>query len=348
MRRVMMSRDLAIGDGYIYLYSPEERVFIKMDRENYKMECLSIVNCNDFEDIDYCIYVDGRIYANSISGKYLVVFEPQTGQFEKYSINLDAQDDQNVSGICYIDGIIYVIGKKSNRIVAFSPNTGRSREIRVPDYVDSDEYLVGGYSEDQIWIFPCKGNIGAVYNTSSMEWTKVEYDIQFKEITNIEVYQNSIYILESTGDVYRYDTERKICEHIIKNNLDYVGRYTRLFVMEKMITLLCSDNGLIVSYSPNMDKPVLVSKTDLEEKIPIDRVNYGRFYGFCEDNDWRYYANRVYNKYLKISKYNGMLDWFEPLFPTEEVLIQNSLLHDEIINESKYKLESFVNVVVNL
>ena len=89
MERVIMSRDFAIEDDNIYLYSPEEKMFFYMNKDDMRMSSLLLGNHQEFNDLDLCVFYNNKIYANEINGRNLIEYNPLDGNYTKHIINFD-------------------------------------------------------------------------------------------------------------------------------------------------------------------------------------------------------------------------------------------------------------------
>lgn len=130
----------------------------------------------------------------------------------------------------------------------------------------------------------------------------------------------NIYFLNWFGSIYKWDLKQKQIEIIetLKTEPDETKSVSKI---------IYAGNKLIVFPSLGEDINILDVST-YERKIyqgyPSDFMyqekKWSKFYGYCEDDQYFYFAMRSANYVLKVDKQSGEFIWLKPNIPTSETI----------------------------
>ena len=317
------SRDMAFFENYIYFFSAVERVLFRMNINDYKVEIVKIAGIDGFPDIDRCVIWDKKLYANDISGNYLVEIGIGNNNFIKYDLDFNIAPDGNVSLIKAIGEQLYIVGKRNKKIAKLQKGSKKIETILMPEYLQNSEYVIACEENENIWIFPSEGDVCSVYNTKIAKWEVFTIKFKLNKVRNCIYNTGSLYLLEEDGTVCKMDIALKKCERVVKAQTDAI--YTNLICTDNEILIFCANNGEIEKYDKNTFKLIDKIKSNQEHSVPRARNLYSRYYGYCKNKEWVYFANRVYEKYLRVNINNGNIEWYTPVFPDEKELIRYRL-----------------------
>ena len=78
-----------------------------------------------------------------------------------------------------------------------------------------------------------------------------------------------------------------------------------------------------------------------------NRQKWSKFYGYCEDKKYYYFANRVINYYLRIDKQSGQFIWTKPQMPSlQEQIIYRVQDARDVLEEKDKSLKQYIEYIV--
>jgi virginiamycin B lyase len=109
---------------------------------------------------------DGRVWFVGQRSHYVAVFDPQSGEFEKYDLE-DGTGPHNL--IVDPEGAIYYAGNRAQHIGILHPESGEIEKIMMPDPAARDPHTLVWDSEGDIWFTVQGGNFVGHLDTGTRE-----------------------------------------------------------------------------------------------------------------------------------------------------------------------------------
>ena len=204
----------------------------------------------------------------------------------------------------------YIFPKYENKIWVFHTDKNEITEIR--GYLDHfREAQCACRVDNNVWILPKDADVLYCYDLS--EGTKNRYDLNtvVRECVDAVFYDGCIYILNMFGIIYQWNIEKKELQEITATETVHdkkmsVGR------------IVYAGNKLILLPAYGSDITILdlqTEKAEIYQDYPDDyddRTEWLKYYGYCEDETYCYFAACAANYLLKIDKRSGALLWMKP------------------------------------
>lgn len=204
----------------------------------------------------------------------------------------------------------YIFPKYNNKIIVF--HTDRNETTEIVGYLDgAEEAQCACRVEDSIWVLPIDGNSICCYELSSGKKRIFGLDRIIQDCVHAIFYKGCIYILNMYGTVYQLDLEKVKLEEIVSSKVAHDGK-------ESMGRIVCAGNKLILLPAYGKDIEIIdfvTKKREIYHDYPDDYdtlSTWWKYYGYCEDKFYYYFAISARNYLLKIEKQSGSLIWIKP------------------------------------
>ncbi len=178
---------------------------------------------------------------------------------------------------------------------------------------NSERYFECGYQfENEVWLYHRSKNIIVRYNLVLDSWCEYNLCINIKNCVDMIMYNNKLYLLSSEGSVFCWDPKLEFLEKIA----DYHNEDSSIYVFEKIIVIA---NKIFLFPSLGEDIVILYLDTKYMEiykeypkKFRYFNLGRSKYYGYCSDNEFCYFAMRSANFMMKIRKSDGKIYWIKP------------------------------------
>lgn len=271
--------------------------------------------------------IGNRIYALETSGEHVMSFDLENLRCQYILLRCSYRKWGNFAGFEYYDSHIYIFPRYENKVCIMNMNTNEITEVA--DYFDGIEELqcscrVG----DEVWLIPNTANVIGCYDLSNGRM-KV-YDLKKKIENGIHAVfmKGNIYILNSFGIIYIWNIHDMQLSEMTILETEHLNE-------KSMCRMVFAGNKLIILPSLAEDikmLDLLTGKAEVYHDYPEDFFYYdikgwSKYYGFCEDDNYYYFAMRKENYLLKICKQDGRLLWIKPHIPSQR---DRKKIHDPL------------------
>lgn len=338
----------ALIENEMYFISETENVFQKIDVNTGIVEYLN--NPKGYlpltwEISDLMLAYQKCIYIFELNGNKILEYSIEKNTCRYFNINCNKFEGGNYAAVAAYKDKIYIIPSFVNTLIIIDLET--ETLIKKENVFHTGERLLGtdnltcrvftyGFQEgNHLWLF------------TEMERVVIDYDLEigdyriyrFPEMINKCVHavykDEKFYILDMNGGVYIWDILNDRTYEIKKGESeDRTLYYKRLIVTKSQIWILpcCGKEITIISmgdwkntYYSNYPKDFCYIGTE----------NMGKYYGYCENSKFYYFAMHSGNYILSIEKESGKEKWLKPIRILEKRAIYNRNNHWKSVCELK-------------
>lgn len=226
----------------------------------------------------------------------------------------------------------YIFPKYENRILVF--HTDRNEITEIIGYLDDfDEVQCICRVKDCVWVLPKDADVIYCNDLASGKREKYELKKKIEKCVHAVYGNDSIYILNMFGTIYRWDIEKAELQEITLLRTEAEEKLS-------MNRIICAGNKLILL--PALGNEIRILDIETERAIVFhnypdgffySQTDWFKYYGYCEDKNYYYFAACAGNYLLKIRKKTGELIWTKPQIDSMGGKVIDFLKH-ELIYES--------------
>lgn len=287
---------------------------------------------------DKMLLIDNSVYFFESDGSLLYEYNYNTNYCSRYILpKLKMVDYKCFSGIYYFDKKIYMFTKLSGEIYSFDT----IRKEIIPVFNSNKNNVICSIKIDEnVYI----ANERKILKYSLKEHIYVEEINIDEDVLWMNTYNNYIYIM-SVNQVIEYDKDFKTKRIIYADN-ESKREYNRIFITKNKFFLLpISKKEICV-----IDKENRKLSYEKEAEYTVEtNINWSKYDGYCEDENYIWCDNRRTGYVLRIDKNNENIKWIE-VKPTDVhekfPYIKESINRKEIISESGIGLRGFINYIL--
>lgn len=288
--------------------------------------------------IDYLEIYQNKMYALDSYGNSLIIFDLESSHYKYVALNCHQYDLINFAAFerCGLD--YYIFPKYGDKILVFDLEKNTITEIA--GYLeDNNEIQCVCRVNNDLWILPQNADIICCFNLNTKKNQKFKLNRTIKDCVHAVYKEGSIYILNMFGIIYIWDIEKKDLKEIMAAETEHDDRYT-------MSRIIYAGNSLILLPARGSDIKIYdlqKEKVSIYHEYPedyFDETTWYRFYGYCDDEEYYYFAMCAGSYLLRIDKQTGRLIWTKPLIKNLGEIAVKLLLGR---NNSFFK-ESFLEV----
>ena len=257
---------------------------------------------------------------------------------EYFSIECHGKDWENYAAFVCYKNYLYIIPRYIDKLVKVEIETGK---VSNQKKLFGTNFWCSCQSENIIWLFTRRSNFTIALNTEDTSWKKYDFSLEIKDCVHAIKYNEHLYILSSEGTIYRWNTESKVIEVFAECNSKKRNKdsYSRIVVTESRLYLLPALESSIVCIN------MITKKTEKYKGYPVDFrycgiEHWSKYYGYCENEKYIYFAMRSSNYILSINKIDGKEQWIKPHLPTYKEYRKKYIMHNKrLISEKECDVE---------
>lgn len=294
----------------------------------------------DGNSIDFMWEFDGNVYALETAGDALVIFDLHKQRCSYIPLNCSYREWGNFVAFEKYGSDFYIFPKYGNKIFTFSAGDRKVAQI-AGKLGEMEEIQCARREGSKVWLISRKGSAIYAYDLSDNSWRIYRLNAVIKDCTNCILVGESIYLLNIFGIIYKWNIGDGEIQEI--RTLE-----TRHLEAETMYSMVHAGNCLIVLPSLGADIKILdllTGKMEIYHDYPADfnyyDIGWSKYYGYCEDGKYYYFAMRRGNYFLKICKKNGKLSWIKPVIVNDRK--KSKLLVTYKINRYLQEEEKVIN-----
>ena len=291
---------------------------------------------------DMSIFHQGKIYAVSVSGKDLMVYDLDKAKCEYFFLGCDENPWGNFISIFAKNQEVFIFPTSKRAIRVFNIE---KKEIKIINNceIENTDYSCSCNIDDEIWLVPRNGKQILVFNMVTKVFNSMESDLEIKNCVHAIHRKGKIYILNKFGGIYVWDIKGKKMDCFLAEQGQEKSAYGRIIYAGKRFILLPSlaDNIQII----DMDKKEKTIYRDYPKDFGYSTRKWSKYYGYCEDENYIYFAMRSANYILKIDKNTGNIDWVKPILSEKEkyqCIVSYSVM---LISEQQLSLDELLKNV---
>lgn len=301
---------------------------------------------------------DGEsIFALELSGNYMLQYCMKDNICRYFDIDCAKHDWDNYAVFTNYGGSIYIFPKYADTLVKIDIQTGnisKNSELYTRYYFDVQYekrkkyfyFKCGCRSEQIVWLYQEQKNMFIAYDLENSTCEEYKLSIKINDCTHIIRKDGALYILSSEGRVYIWDLEKYSIELVADCTCgkEENYRFVRIAVTDKKIYMLPGMGEEIICVS------LETGYTGLWTDYPVEfqycaLESWSKFLGYCENEEYYYFAMRSANHMLCINKKNGEGKWLKlSSFPWGNIIFLSMEYNKNIlIGEGEWTLNDFLS-----
>lgn len=261
--------------------------------------------------VDFLDFYQNKIYALDSKEDNLVIFDMENSQCQYISLECSHQPWLNFVAFERYGSNYYIFPKYENIILVFDIEKSSIR--RETDYLNNiDEVQCACRVGNSVWLLPKGANVIYCYHLDNKSTEVYELNNRIEDCVHAIFDGEYIHILNKYGIIYRWDIKQKeLQENVVLE--------TKHCKEESMSRIIHAGNQLILLPAWGNDIKILdieTKKVEVYHDYPNDflfqRETF-KFYGYCENEKYYFFAQCFGNYFLKIEKQSGEFVWVKPV-----------------------------------
>ena len=354
-------------DGFLYFFSNFSSLGMKMDLITNRITYIEKSKNDIYENpdtVDGMEIVNGKLCILGIKGDCVCTCDLGGVGYNRITIACSEKEWGNYTAYTSYKEDVYIFPRYRRCIIKLNAHTQRVEYItelykEVEQYIlqknwDYCEFVQGCKVGTAMWLLSENGKLLVSYDMENGE-TKI-YELPYS-ITNCQqlVYANKkFYFLVGNGTVYTWNFQKIDTLFTIEDTCDKEYEFCRLAVTRQKIYVLPFLGNDIWVYNRKNEK-VEKFETYPQEFEYLAPKGWSKYYGYCENEQYYFFAMRSMNYLLKVNKNSGQSDWIKPILPSieEEFEVysrtENSMFREDVWDMNEYlhiislKKDSYVN-----
>lgn len=342
--KTIISRDCVVYQDKLYFITEGNAFPAVLDYDENIIKYLPISSKVEIQPIDLALSMGSKIYFLYVSGKGILEYDVETFSANEIIIDCNQDSDDNYAFATIVKNQVYIFTKKMKKIVIFDTSTKCVGEKPYPANMGEASLMCGCIQGDYIWLFPETGNKIFSYCITSGQWKQYKFPIQYHNSLHAVCGKEYLYLLTWNGEVYEFrvnDLENKLITSV-GMDLDK-GKSSRILYAEEKILILpgWGNDFYLFDLKQSELKKIAVWPDDVY--FAPTRKKWFKFYGYCEDEKFFYFANRTSNYYLRIEKNLEEFFWSKVSLPSGDDNIKNLLSNRQrILMEYDFCLNDYI------
>lgn len=337
--------------GKIFSFTTFKRIPIMVDLNTEKVNIVDdLMNYDSSFAADYMIGIEKDIFVLELNGKRLMKFNIDDKKCTYFNIECNKKNWDNYATFANYGRNLYIFPTFADKIVKIDLVTESVKKFGelyskiYSQYKDLDSkedftyFICGCQMKNIMWLFQKQSNIVIAYNMEDDTWKEYKILIEICNCIHAVYTNHKLFILDSVGKVYCWNMTDESPELLAdcSNEKNEVNTFSRIIVTDKKIFVLPlfgKDIFYIDIYTKQIEK---YDKYPMEFKY-FEPEGWSKYYGFCEDNEYYYFAMRSIEFMLSLSKEEGELKWMRVKLPLYREYLKTYMKYNKnIVNEMKY------------
>lgn len=293
------------------------------------------------------------------NGHRMMRFNIKNNSYQYYNISCHKKEWGNYAAYAKYKNYIYIFPKYMNHIIKIDLET---------DLIETDLYLYmevenlyketeaeenfvyfgyGLQSNNIVWLFQNDRKEVYAYDLDAEDWKKYNLPLDVSDCVHVVIKDNIFYILSSEGKLYTWNIKKDDMQMIAdievgsRNNT-----FSRIAVTDKKIFMLpAMENDIYWIDIINGTKGLYNDyPCHFEYCAPYTWAKYS---GYCEDQDYYYFAMRSSMFILCINKNNSALEWLKVSVPSDRENFRMHYKDENLFYENQWSLKEVLEYVEN-
>lgn len=264
-----------------------------------------------------------KVYILEQSGENLIILDLEKKESCYKKLDCDYYPWGNYAAFEKYQSDYYIFPRYGDKIFAVNTNIDEIIE-RTADLCGIGEPRFCCRAGNKVWILAEGKKVIGAFDLTCQTTEIYELNKEIESLADAVNIEENIYFLNQIGIIYKWNINEKRIEifQTLKIKQDKKISVSRM---------IHAGNSLIVF--PAMDEDInIVDLASKEIKVyqgyPSDfeyqaagwgwTYGWSQYFGYCEDEDYYYFAMRSANYVLKVNKENGEFIWIKPNIPSRE------------------------------
>lgn len=331
-----------------------EGYFMNIDVDTKKASYIKLKNLNSWKNhpvIDNMFVYETSIYWVDQFGKNIYEYDTKQNEYYCYQLPLvEMIEWQCFAGVYLYSGKLFLFPRGDLFRIEFDLEKKKYMtyqwERLCVDYSISHEDSLQLWCSIQynnwVYLFEKSRNRAIRMNFENFKYEYIDIPYELSNIQHIVLSNNVFYILSTNGNLYTWDGSS---EHVSKiyNCHDVDLSFSRIAVTENKVFLLpgLSKKILVV----NLQNYGIMEHDEYPEDFEYQEREWSKYFGFAEDQQNIWFANRTANYILHISKCTESIEWIR-IIPPEAQEKWNVYMETEkmILTENEKELALFIEL----
>lgn len=344
-------------DGTLYSFLSFKNIPIMGDLNTGTITLLGdLVDYDPTFSADSMLNTKDTIFALELNGKRLMKWSIKDKKCRYFNIDCDRADWGNYAAFSCYGKYLYIFPTYADGIVKIDLEEERVekdkslyQKIRAyqtsKNQREEDTYVWRGcQAKNVVWLFQKQGRLAVAYDMITDTWKEYELSVEMKDCEHVVHYMDKLYLLSATGKVYCWDRVDESIEEIANcsskniNNIEFA----RIAVTDKRIFVLPALGNEIYCIDANTRQVEKYNSYPKDFRYCAPEM-WGKYYGYCEDDEHYYFAMRSMNYILVLDKRDGEEKWIKPKLPFYEGFCSKFMkYHKYMFTETEFGLESIL------
>ncbi len=339
----------ALVNGEIYAFTCFKRLPIKKNLQTGEITILKNVKNYDLSFVpDGMLSVGHDIFVLELNGNRLLKYNTNENTCQYFYIDCNRKEWDNYAAFAQYGEYLYIIPRFLDELIKIEICSGKVQRDKKIHFKENGENFgkpwYGFQGEKVIWFFEKESNRVISYDMEKDVWENYELSVTINDCVHAVLYNNRMYILSSEGNIYGWNTENKLLEKIAdcSNESKDGNIFYRIAITDKIIFVLPGLGQDIFCIDKNTKE---ISKyksypNDFRYLVP---EGWSKYYGYCEDEDYYYFAMRSMNFILSLNKNSGEEQWIKSQLPTcQEYKNFYATYNKALLNENELDIDGLL------
>jgi len=340
----------------IFAFSSSDCLPMTVDLHNGKVAFVNDLVGYTLFYSDEMINDGENIYVFELNGKRLMHFNVNERICLYYDIGCHGEEWGNFAVVAKWRKNLYIFPRYYNKVVVFDCDaqvvTCREGLNMYERENMSKEYKkvwfhCGCWVGGKVWLIMPEGDRLIQYDIKFDIWKQYRLPVRVKKCIHMVDFDNKLYFLGVGGEIYCWDKAGHIIEELAECGRGYEKEFARIVVTDWNIYLLPfkGEDIYVVSRDTGQAK--------LYDGYPVDfqycgPEGWSKYYGYCENEDYYFFAMRASAYVLCINKRSGSAEWIKANPPKYEEYLEGCLRYKGIRSESDISVEELLGVLKSI
>lgn len=291
--------------------------------------------------VDFFDSFENKVYALDSGEDQLVIWDLEKKSCHAVFLGCSHKTWINFAALERVEQNYYIFPKYENRVLIYHIDTNEITET-LGDW-EIKEIQCTCRVNNSVWILPKDSDVMYCYDLDERKSKVYNLKKMIRNCVHAIYHDGCIYILNMCGEIYQWDIDKTVlrvitCLETISNEIEYMSRI--VYAGNKLILLPAyGENIYIVDMT--------TGQAEIYRAYPDDFYYYHtgwlKYYGYCENKEYYYFALCAGNYLLKIEKISGELIWIKPKIDLLGGRIIDHMM-DKVICESKLELADLFHI----
>ena len=345
-------------DDDIYAFTNFKRLPIKCNLKTKEMILSEDLDGYDAQfTADEMLRVGNNIYVLELNGNRVMQYDIEQRKCNYYKIGCHKEAWGNYVAFAQWKGKLYIFPKYKGEVIKFETESGKVKKISnlfstigvdklsLNSQNDNLFFCYGFQDGSIVWLFGRQSNLVFAYHLETDIWRKYELSEKINDCVHAVQYSGCIYILSSEGKVYSWDRINNSIKMLAdcSDGLAEYNKFARITVTDKNFFLF-PGFGKDIFYVDLKNRHMEKYRAYPSDFRYYEPDGWGKYYGYCENENSYYFAMRSMNFIACVNKRAGTLTWVRIILPETEKWRKKYIEHNKnMIDEKECNVKDVLN-----